>query len=78
MKTNWDIFLENSSSEEATLYFIKGKLTFYQFIKECWPKECKTAIKQMKHKGYDRCRRNARDAMVRRGYDLSDWDICEC
>lgn len=74
MKTNWDRFLENSSSEWATVEFIRGGLTFDRFIKECWPRECKAAIRQMKRRGYQKCRRNARDAMVRRGYDLQDWD----
>lgn len=74
MKINWEVFFGNSSTEEAIAYFIQGKYSFKSFSQACWPKDCKSAIKRMKHKGYKKCRRNARDAMLRRGFSYKDWE----
>jgi hypothetical protein len=46
MQTNWEIFFGNSSTEEAIIYFANGLLSFKQFLRNCWPKECKAAIKK--------------------------------
>lgn len=74
MRINWEIFFGNSSTEEAIVYFAKGKYSFKKFIEECWPKECKSSIQVMKYKGYKKCRRNARYALSRRGFKIKDWD----
>lgn len=72
IKTNWKVFFGNSSTEEAIVLFVRGEYSFDDFIRACWPKECKRAIRQMKHKGYKKCRHNARHAINRRGFSLED------
>jgi hypothetical protein len=68
MKIKWEIFFGNSSTEEAICLFASGHSTFNQFIKNCWQKECKEAIKKLKHRGYVKAKRSARRALKIRGF----------
>lgn len=68
MRIKWDIFFENSSTIEAIVLFATRNYTFKQFIKECWPKECKEAIKYLKCRGYQKAVKNAQRALIKRGY----------
>jgi hypothetical protein len=64
----------SSSTEEVLAAFVAGIYSFKTLAKECCHhKELKTTIKSMKNKGYKKTRKNARQAMLRRGYALDDW-----
>lgn len=74
MKINWEIFFENSSTEEAIAYFAQCKYSFKKFFEACWPKDCKNEINRMKQSGYKKSRQNARKAMSRRNIFYKDWE----
>lgn len=66
---NWEIFFGNSSTEEAICLFASGQSTFKQFSNECWPRDCKEAIKILKHRGYKKAKRGAQRALRIRGFE---------
>lgn len=68
MKVNWEVFFGNSSTEEAICLFAGGYSTFKQFSSECWPKECKQAIRHLKRRGYTKSIRAAQRALRLRGF----------
>ena len=67
MKIDWEIFFGNSSTIEALCYFVLGG-SFTDLNKRCWPKECKIAVKHLKHRGYLKSRRAAKRALRLRGF----------
>lgn len=69
MRIDWNIFFDNSSTEEAIILFALGHYSFKRFSQECWPKECKLAIKYLKHRGYTKARRAANCALRVRGFE---------
>lgn len=80
-KVNWEDFFGNSSTTEAVILFALGKFTFKKFAEECWPKECKIAIRVLKQRGYVKARRAAKHALNQRGYthkeysaEYNDWE----
>lgn len=75
MKINWEDFFGNSSTTEAIILFALGKFTFKKFSQECWPKECKAAIKVLKQKGYAKSRRAAKHALHQRGYLFKEYRL---
>ena len=82
-KIDYSVFIGTSSVEEATIKFALGHYTFSEWERECWPKECKVTIRQIKHRGYKKVRRSIREAYNRDGgfddwCDLKDWYSCEC
>jgi len=68
MKIDWEIFFGNSSTEEAICLFAMGKYSFEHFSQECWPSDCKLAIKHLKRRGYVKARRAAQRALRLRGF----------
>lgn len=73
-KVNWQMFMGSSSTEEAIMLFAGGEYSFAQFSKECWPAECKSAIKILKTRGYLKSRRSARVA-IKNYIGQTDMDI---
>lgn len=74
-KINYNIFFNSSSTTEATILFAIGKLNFKQFSAECWPKECKMAIKELKRRGYIKAYRSIRKAIANNGYNLKECKL---
>lgn len=65
----WDLFFGNSSTEEALLDFVNGD-SFTQFRKSCrYPRGCRQEIEKLRNRGYERARKNAKDALRRRGFE---------
>jgi hypothetical protein len=74
---DWEIFFGSSYTVQALAAFVVGIYSFKTLEKECsYYKDCKIVIKSMKNKGYKKTRKNARQAMLRRGYPSEDltWD----
>lgn len=68
MRINWEIFFGSSSIEEAICLFASKQSTFKQFSKEAYPRDCRKAIKHLKHRGYEKAIRAARKALKVRGF----------
>jgi len=76
MRINWEIFFGASSLVEAIIEFAYLNHSFKEFKNNCYPKECKEVISKLKHKGYKKSRRSAREALIRRGYKIkTKWEL---
>lgn len=67
-RINWEIFFGDSSSEEAICLFALGKYSFKEFSDNCWGKNRKEAIKNLKQRGYKKSIRGAQCALRSRGF----------